>query len=162
MMTRSRSNSRDHTEALAAPELAGRIDVENKKSVVIEMSRDLAKHFPPFSEGEEVIDGIEHADNRIKTFRNAKGRHALPVKAHVRQFLAREREHLPGPIETRNFIGAGKKTRDGAGAASDFKDGFCLRLVTLDETTGKIRSLRPFAHDEIVESRKFFIGHNSG
>jgi len=122
-------------------ELADGINVKNKKSIVIEMSRDLAKDFFPFSKAEEVIDGIEHAHNRVETFRDTKVCHALTVKTDVRQFLAREREHLPGAVEARDFVSVGKKTQDAPCAGSNFKDRFCLRLVSFDETTGKVRRL---------------------
>lgn len=88
-----------------------------------------------------MIDGIEHADNRIELFCDTETRYALPVKPDVWQFLAREREHLPGPVKTRNVVSVGKKTQDGAGTASNFKDGFGLRLVALDEAAGKVRGL---------------------
>src|SRR5687768_48192 len=124
------------------------------------MQCDSAKDFLPFSEAKEVIDGIEYTDNRVELFGNAEAGHTLPVKTDVWQPLAREREHFPRAVKTRDFVSVGKKTQDAACAGSDFKDGFCLWLVALDETTSEVRRHRPVTHDEIIESGKTFIGHN--
>ncbi len=100
-------------------QLAGGIDVKNKYSVIVQMSGSTMKDSPPSGGTKQMIDRVEHTNDRVKTLRDTKASHVLANQAHVRKLFSGDRQHRAGSVESGNLVGFREPTQDAPCAASN-------------------------------------------
>ena len=80
------------------------VDVEDEAAARRQMPVDAGKQLLPVGEAPNVINGVEHAANRVESVVDLKIDHILPEKFGVRHFVARDRKHSAGSIQPRQFV----------------------------------------------------------